>query len=159
MGNRDPVLVNIKVRNADATKVVCTPSLELRIRQIDRIDIDKSEVCDPCAYARITETTEAESTIELTVVGICETFVTGIALEYVLRPFDENESVSVPVEIGEHDLVNGHIYTLTIPVSTDYLYRAVLNYTKPDGTAQAFEGWWSYAPCSVCGGIHSWEHN
>ncbi len=159
MCNSTPVRVSVEIRNVDDTRSVHTFTLELRISQPVRIDIDRSEVCDPFAYARITGTTEAESTIELTVAGICETFVSGISLEYVLRPSDENESVLVPVEIGEYDLVNGHVYALTIPVVADYLYRAVLNYSSPDGIAQTFEGRWSFAPCSVCGGVHSWGHN
>lgn len=120
--------------------------------------IDRSEICSPHAHARIVEVRDGNSAVDLTISGIYEGFVTGISLEYILRPIEYNNPVTIPVEIGEFDLVNGHIYTASIPVDADFFYRAVLHYMDKDGNASNFESRWEIAPCSACGGIHSSEY-
>lgn len=109
-------------------------------------------------FVWISNQADSGTTVEVTLSGINATFVHSFALEYIIRPKRENEPVAIPIEIGEYDLVNGHIYTVTIPESADFECRAVLNYVTPNGVEETKESRWEYADCSKCGGMHSWEH-
>ena len=134
-----------------------TPVL-LDIAQFVPPPFDREKACCPYISARISNQTDSGTTVAVTLSGINATFVRGLSLEYIMRPIKENEPVSIPIEIGEYDLVNGHIYTVTIPESADFECRAVLNYVTPNGVEETEESWWEIADCSKCGGIHSWEH-
>ena len=137
---KHPLFVYLRIHNADNTVRIHTHGVPLWIEQCWALTIDRNEICDPYIGAILTDETESQSTANITVSGINETFVTGIFLEYVLRPSKDNEPVLVSIEIGEFDLVNGHIYTITIPVVVDFNYRAVLHYVDQDGNAQTLEG-------------------
>lgn len=159
INSASPVMFSIDVQTEGETKQLCTPPVMLNIAQFIPPPFDREQACDPYVFARIAQETEDSTNVEVVLSGINAPFVRSLALEYVMRPTDDNEPVSVPVEIGDFDLVNGHVYTVSIPVTADYKYRAVLNYVTPDGSEKTKESNWLFADCSKCGGIHSWEHN
>lgn len=154
-------LVSIQIRMQKDGNQTTLPKMHLAVQRnpgytADLRPIERSEICSPYAHARIVEVSDGNSVVDLTISSIYEGVVSDISLEYVIRPIEENESVVMPIEIGEFDLVNGHIYRAIIPVVADFCFRAVLRYTDLSGEGRVLEGEWGIAPCSVCGGIHSW---
>ena len=155
-------LVSIQIRMHKDDNQTTLPKMHLAVQRnpgytADLCPIERSEICAPYAHARIAEVSDGSSAVEITIAGIYEGFVTGVFLEYILRPFRYNEPVMVSIESGEFDLVNGHIYRTTIPVAADFWCRAVLHYVTQNGEAKILESRWEIAPCSACGGIHSDE--
>lgn len=153
-----PVIFNIDLQTEGETKQLCTPPVMLDIAQWVPPPYDREEACDPYLCARAFEITDDATGIEVVVCGINNSFVQELALEYIPRPVEDNEPVSVPIEVGDFDLVDGHVYTASVPATSDFEYRAVLRYTTPEGVESTAESRWFYARCSKCGGIHSWKH-
>lgn len=160
INSASPVMFSIDIQTEDETRQLCTPPVLLDIAQFVPPPFDREKACCPYVNAMAWDSIQTDSgtTVEVTLSGINAAFVRGLALEYIKRPKKENEPVSIPIEIGEYDLVNGHIYTVTIPETADFEFRAVLNYVTPDGAEKTEESRWAYADCSKCGGMHSWEH-
>lgn len=158
INSASPVMFSIDVQTEGETKQCCTPPIMLDIVQLIPPPFDREKACCPYVYTRISAQTDNSTMVKVTLSGINATFVRSFALEYVMRPTKENEPVSIPIEIGEYDLVNGHIYTVSVPEIADFECRAVLNYVTPNGADQTEESRWEYADCSKCGGMHSWEH-
>jgi len=152
-----PVMFNIDVQTSDESKQICTPPVMLNIAQFIPPPYDRELACDPYVFAQVSEITESATNIKVVVCGINEAFARNLALEYVMRPVDDNTPVSMPIEIGSFDLVNGHVYTVEVPFTSDFEYHAVLTYTTPEGTEKTKESTLKFAVCSKCGGIHSWN--
>ena len=140
INSASPVLFSIDIQTEDETRQLCTPPVMLDIAQFIPPPFDRDKACWPYvhAYAWDSIQTDSGTTVEVTLSGINATFVRSFAMEYIMRPKKENEPVTIPIEIGEYDLVNGHIYTVMSPPMEPKKLRKAVGYLLTVPNAAVF---------------------